>query len=200
MRLFSLLLFLLVASCGYHFQDTEKPSSSSTITIPYVEGDFEGILTDALVHEFAASSNYRPVLRNGAFYLKIALVQNEDARIGYRFDREHLSGKLTKNLMAVENRKSLTAEVSLLDGITDEVVFGPEKVQAHVEMDYINPDSIRDLTFFNQEGERERVINFSLGQLDSIEGATDDSSVPLYRLLAQKIVDGINRNFADDHQ
>jgi len=77
------------------------------------------------------------------------------------------------------------------------VVIGPIFVKADSDYDYYDPESIRDLSFVTNQGYRIATINFSLGQLDSIEGAVDDVAVPVYHSLAQKIVDGIiSQNWA----
>jgi hypothetical protein len=50
---------------------------------------------------------------------------------------------------------------------------------------------MRDLSFVDPHHQLLSINTFSLGQLDSVEGAQDDVLTPLYRCLAQKIVDGI---------
>jgi hypothetical protein len=47
---------------------------------------------------------------------------------------------------------------------------------------------LKELSFINPQGKREKVMTFSLGQLDSIEGAQDAAVTPIYEQLAQRIV------------
>ena len=95
--------------------------------------------------------------------------------------------------MAEENRRTLTAQVSLVDTITEEVIVGPVNVKASTDYDYIDVNSLKTVSFINEQGKREKTITFSLGQLDSIEGAQDAALTPIYRQLAQKITQVLNR-------
>jgi hypothetical protein len=161
------------------------------VTVPYVQGDSDGSLTNELIRALAASGTFECVRQGGRYVLKVAVTADSSQRIGSRYDREDPSGKLKKNLIPTESRRTLTAEVSLIDAATDEILVGPAVVEACAEYDYVDSSSITDLSFVDPGGGRRTVINFSLGQLDSIEGAQDDASAPLYRRLAQKIVDSL---------
>jgi hypothetical protein len=48
-------------------------------------------------------------------------------------------------------------------------------------------NTLKELAFHDAQGKRKKTINFSLGQLDSVEGAQDAVLTPIYRQLAQKI-------------
>ena len=186
-----ILCMYLISSCGYRFAGGESSSHRTTISVPYVAGDHEGKLTIELMRQLASSGTVQPVHHGGDLILKVAIVEDGESRIGFRFDREVTTGKRLSNLIGVENRRSLTVEASLLDVVSNQTIFGPEKISAHVDFDYVNSDSIRDLTFINRQGEREKVIRFSLGQLDSIEGAQDSAATPLFGELANKIVNAV---------
>ncbi len=162
-----------------------------SISIPYIQGDNRAILNNELVRQLSESGQFYCVQNGGDFVLQVVLAADTEERIGYRYDRDNTSGKLEKNLIGVESRRGLVAEVTLLNAHTEEKVFGPCIVKASADFDYFDPGSPRDLSFVNQKGVPESVLQFSLGQLDSVEGAHDDASVPAYRLLSQKIVLGI---------
>jgi len=97
-----------------------------------------------------------------------------------------------KNLLAAEGRNILEAEVTLYRKDTEEIAFGPYLLTADSEYDYVDGDSLKDLTFVSATGELIEVLPFSLGQLESLESALEASSKPVNARLAQKIVDVIS--------
>ncbi|MBS0605334.1 MAG: hypothetical protein KF898_02520 [Parachlamydiales bacterium] len=188
---FTVPFLLLIAGCGYRFQE-EKPSEGPvTISVPYIRGDIEGQLNTELVRVLSNDPHFEYRQNGGMVVLEVAVVNDGDERIGYRYDRNPSTGKRRQNIVGTENRRNLTVEVKLIDSYTEETIIGPVHVKARADYDYVDPNSVRDLTFTNSAGKTQTVINFSLGQLDSTEGAHDDAAVPIYRQLAQKIVDGI---------
>lgn len=199
MRWLTLLILSVATSCGYHVGD-KNLSRIRSISLPYVGGDVDGQLTDHLAYALAASGGFHYEQSGGRYQLNVNILSNQDHRIGYRYDRQGKEGKRLKNIVGTEQRKTMTVEVKLVDTCTEELIFGPEIVTADTEYDYIDGNSIKDLIFNttekeidnNNEIEVERVvINFSAGQLDSQDAAAKDSLTPLYRNLAQKIVNGV---------
>lgn len=180
-----------MGSCGYRFQEDKSTEKVVTISIPYIKGDIEGQLNMELVRVLSSDPHFEYRQNGGMVVLEVAVVNDDDERIGYRYDRNPSTGHRRQNIVGTENRRNLTVEVKLIDSYTEEVIIGPVHVKARADYDYIDSNSIRDLTFTNSAGRTQTVINFSLGQLDSTEGAHDDAAVPIYRQLAQKIVDGI---------
>lgn len=190
MRWLICLLFL-AASCGYHFQNENIKDGPVTISVPYIRGDIEGQLNAEIIRLLSNDPHFECRQNAAMVTLQVAVVNDGNDRIGYRYDRNPSTGKRRKNIVGIENRRHLTVEVKLIDSYTDKVLIGPVHVKARADYDYIDPNSVRDLTFTNSKGKTEPVIDFSLGQLDSVEGAHDDTAVFLYRQLAQKIVDGL---------
>lgn len=180
-----------LCACGYHFGASERSYSPTTLSIPYIQGDAAGQLTNELTHQVSSSSAFQCVQSGGRYILKVVVLSDGSERIGFRYDREGKNNKRRKDLVAIENRRLITAEVTLIDSLTNQTIVGPEIVKADAEYDYTNPNSIRDLRFTSPGGFSQSTIDFSLGQLDSIEGAQDAATTPLYRHLAQKIVDGL---------
>jgi Lipopolysaccharide-assembly len=183
-------MVIVLSACGYRAEGG-RSGHVTTITVPYVQGDAEGELTDQLIKQLSASGRFEVVQRGGCLCLNVSLIDNSSERIGYQYSRDDTKRKLHKNLLATENRRLVTAEVTLVNTVSEEILLGPSLVKASAEYDYIDSGSLRDLTFINSQGKKEKTLTFSLGQLDSIEGAQDDAAVPLYRALAQKIVDGV---------
>lgn len=167
---------LSLSSCGYRFEEEENSGSTRTITVPYVRGDAEGILTNELIRQLASSGHFECVRAGGDLILNAVLVSDDTERIGYRHDRHGPKGKLRHRLVPDENRRTAIVQISLIDSRTDEIILEPTSVFANIDYDYIDSNSIRDLLFIDTHGVPRRSISFSLGQLDSVEGAQDDSS------------------------
>lgn len=71
-------------------------------------------------------------------------------------------------------------------------VIGPQTIKAFADYDYVDSNSLQDLSFIDPStGTRVTSIAFSLGQLDSVGSAGEDALHPIYRQLAQKIVEGM---------
>jgi outer membrane lipopolysaccharide assembly protein LptE/RlpB len=191
-KIFFVIGILILSGCGYHFEGaTETEGRAVTISVPYIKGDPDGMLGMELVRALTSSGQFDCVQTGGMLILEAAIIAEGDDRIGFRFDRNPTTGSLRDNIVGTENRLTVSAEVKLIDAYTNEVLIGPQIVKAYADYDYVDSNSIRDLTFFTPNGTPEKVLDFSLGQLDSVEGAHDDSFAVIYRHLAQKIIDGI---------
>jgi hypothetical protein len=181
-----LCLAIFLQGCGYHTTDQQN-----TISVPFVKGDGNGQLTTEIIHALTATGHFEFRKSGGNLELQVAIISDTDDRIGYRYDRNPTTGKLRKNIIGVENRETITIEFKLVDGYTQEILHGPEILTASADYDYVDYNSIKDLTFIQPDGTPTTSIDFSLGQLDSIEGAHDDAQTPIFRKLAQKIADGL---------
>lgn len=191
MRKVYLGLLLLLAGCGYRFEGSSKPEGVVGISIPYIKGDGEGLLNAELVKAISSSGMFDYVQNGGELVLQAAIINDGDDRIGFRYDRDPTSGKRRDNIVGTENRRSLSVQLTLIDGNTQEIVLDPFVVSATADYDYVDSNSIRDLTFITPNGTPQKVLDFSLGQLDSFEGAHDGTGIVIYRILAQKIIDGL---------
>jgi len=190
-RNLSLGLLLLLTACGYRFEGSGKPEGVVGISIPYIKGDGEGRLNAELVKALSSSGMFDCVQNGGELILQASIIADGDERIGYRYDRDPTTGKRRDNIIGTENRRSLSVQLTLIDGNTQELVLEPFVVSAVADYDYVDSNSIRDLTFTMPNGKPQKILDFSLGQLDSFEGAHDDTGIVIYRILAQKIVDGL---------
>jgi hypothetical protein len=189
LRLF--LPFLLLCGCGYRFDGCKDQEKLVTVSIPYIKGDGEGQLNSQLVLALSSSGQFDYAHSNGDLIIQAAIVSDGDSRVGYRFDRNPTTGKLRDNIVGTENRRTVTVQVSIVSAYTNEIVLGPQMISVIADYDYVDSNSIRDLTFETSPGSFQKVLDFSLGQLDSVEGGHDDASAVLYREIAQKIVDGL---------
>ncbi len=182
-----LLFFLLCSSCGYHYTSYEGDKNPLSISVPYVQGDSDALFNSELIYQLSCSQEFSYVQSGGDLILKVKFLSDVHDRIGFRYDRDNPKGTLEKNLLGVEDRRIVIAEVSLLDAVSGRVLLEPTQVTAFADYDYTDPGSPRDLLF----AKKQPIIKFSLGQLDSSEGAHDDASRPLFRKLSQKIVMGL---------
>lgn len=186
MKALTLSLLLFLGGCGYRVEGLAPIS----VSVPYVVGDHEGKLTDALAWALSKAAGYQYVRSGGKWTLCVSVVDENNDRIGYRYDRQ--GEQLKDNVIGIENRKDITVEVCLTDAATGELILGPQKLKAAVSYDYDDPTSPVDLSFIDPTaGSAVTSIDFSLGQLDSVAAAGEDAIEPIYRLLAQKIVDGM---------
>lgn len=194
-RNLKLLSLLSLSSCGY---STYQPDDKTTISIPYIQGDREGQLTAELTRQLTASGLYEIVSSQGDLVLHVSLIGDQNDIVGFRYDRSEESGKLEKNLMATENRRLLSATVTVSQLGKDAPLTGPFTITGSGEYDYIDVSTLRELAFVSSSGKLEKAIDFSLGQLDSVEGAQDAVLTPAYSQLAKKIVAALQRaNFKD---
>lgn len=179
--LISLFTFLLVLQgCGYRWGHGGKISGlDNTITVPYVEGDWDGQYTAALVHELVQSGTITYVSSGGNFRLQVSLQDYEDQNIGFRYDRSN-HGKIRSRIVPDETRLRVIAEVAVVETFSDNIVLGPVRLSAEVEFDHDYTSS------------RNGINIFSMGELVDYDAAYEAAQVPLQRKLARKIVDYIN--------
>ncbi len=182
--------FLLFTSCGYNLGRSQSLKNPS-ITVPYVEKDVSGYFTSELIQELSYSSNLRYKYSDGDYILCVKIIDSNTSQIGYKYDRNNENIR-QNNLRATEGRQKVTARVELIDKASQSVKFGPFDISASYDFDYVDPDSLNDLSFIDASGNRKTVLAFSLGQLESIESAKQAALRPLYHKLAKKIVDAIS--------
>ncbi len=185
---FALLGLILLCGCGYRYDGQDKVS----VCVPYVVGDFEGELTDAIIEALSQTANFRYTRGDGDWILKANVKGAKNDRIGYRRDRRDKSGKRRRNVIGTENRQAISVEISIVNATTGKLILGPQTIRADADYDYVDPNSLQDLSFIDPAtGNRTTSIAFSLGQLDSVGSAGQDAIYPIYKRLAQKIVDGM---------
>lgn len=163
-----------------------------TISIPYFKGDTSGALTDSVIKGIATSESFRYTDKKGNLLLEGKVISDTNENIGYQFDRDPTSGERIHRLVPNEGRREITVEIHLTDTRTQKIIYGPVKISAFGDYDFVDSDSLRDTSFINPAGVRESSLFFSLGQLDSINGAQRASLDPIHRRLALKIVEGIS--------
>ncbi len=192
---YCIIFLLLLCSCGYRYKEGDPLEGSGAISlmVPYISGDSEALFNNELAYSLSTSGQFHVVQSGGALLLKVEIVSDTHDRIGFRYDRDNPGAHLEKNLLGVEARRTLVVAISLLDGVSGRILFGPEKVKSYVDYDYTDPGSPRDLLF----SKKEPIMPFSLGQLDSAEGAYDAAAKPIFRKISHKIVEGLLHKLPD---
>lgn len=185
-------LFILFSSCGYQCWDE---GLARAISIPYVVGDEDGAFTSELIRQFSSHSSIQ-VAKDSPYRLDVKIVQDGVEPIGYRRDPQKIRGKIRKNLVENEARKTIGVDVAIYDHNQTAPVFGPLHLVQDVDYDYVDADSLQDLQFQNASGQKFNVLPFSLGQLESSEAAQEAAVRPLYQKLSQKIVETISTQWA----
>ena len=185
------LLVLFLSSCSYHLVDNEQ---NVTMGVPFIKGDKDGIFSKVLSQEISCSGLADFRSRDARYELHITLNPDEVERIGYRYDRKP-DGTLKKNIIGTETRRKISAQVELYDLLYEKTVYGPKVFEADGDFDYLDSDNIADMSFVNPAGERILAFSYSLGQLNTIEGASDAVAASVYRKLSKKISDELALHF-----
>lgn len=185
MRTFLCLLScfsLFLPSCGYRWGKGEIGERYATISVPYAEGDGEGILTAAIINQLSKKGSlaYRSCAAD--LVLNVCLLDPSDENIGFIYANPR-SGKSSRVLVSHEARLSIAAKVSLIERATGKSVFGPLTIRSYLDFDF-EPDLSKSDDH-----------TLALGQLEMHELAKDAAFPALYTLLAEKIVDYVNHSW-----
>jgi hypothetical protein len=177
---FALLLALFfLSSCGYQFGRGSLPSQYCSMTVPYVDGDFDGSLTAAIAKQIVQSGAFEYRREGGDLLLKVKLVDLSDENIGFRYDRKK-KGEIKHSIIPTETRIIALAEIKVEDANTGSILLGPVCLSASVDFDHDY--------YSSQNG----VNIFSLGQLSDVDAAYDAVQYPLHQVLAKKIIDYVS--------
>ena len=182
---------LMIAGCGYHSNNEEMTHQFPVISVAYFSGDRDGSLTDNIIqglcfYGFTYSN------RKNTMILQGEMINDNTEYVGYQYDRHPLSGQLINRLIPNEGRREITIRFSLIDSDSQQALYGPFVISATSDYDFCDSDSLQSTSFIDSSGTRQSVLAFSLGQLDSAQGAHAASHVPIYQNLTRKIVEIIS--------
>ena len=169
---------LLLCGCGYHLGEGSLLSQYDTVCVPYIEGDHDGRLTEALVKNLEISGAIKYCHKDADVILKIKLLDFREENIGFRYDCNK-EGTLTDNVIPSETRLTVLAEVTAIDSCSSCEIFGPDLLSASIDYDH---------DYYSNHG---GVNVFSLGQLNDIDLAQQVAYRPLVRELAKRITDHV---------
>lgn len=145
-----------------------------------------------MIKALATSGDFHYTDRSGDLLLEGTIISDTNENIGYRFDRDSISNQMVRRLVPNEGRRKVVVEILLTDMRTQKVVYGPAEIAASGDYDFVDSDSLRDTSFIDATGAREPSLFFSMGQLDSIDGAQKAALDPIHHRLSLKIVEGIS--------
>jgi hypothetical protein len=170
-------LILLLSGCSYRFGTGGLINAYSSISIPYVEGDKNGELTNALIRRMVGKGGPAYLMCGGDLLLYVCLEQPRHEMIGFIFAKE--DGVLTDIIVSNEARIELIAKVTLVERQTGRLILGPLAIPASLTYDFEPDLTDRD------------AHQFALGQLEINPQALEAAYRPLFTLLAEKIVDTV---------
>jgi Lipopolysaccharide-assembly len=179
--LWTTLLFILT-SCQYQLGYGELTHRYHTFSIPYVEGDQTGELTAEIIKKMTTSSGLNYVSCGGDLILEVKLIDLRDENIGFRYDRKK-RGELKRVIIPSETRIKAVVEIKIVEASSQSVKRGPARLTACVDFDH---------TYYTT---RHAVNVFSLGQLNDYDAAQDAVKQPLYKELAERIVDFVTNSW-----
>ncbi|MFA5250254.1 MAG: hypothetical protein WC371_02450 [Parachlamydiales bacterium] len=152
-----------------------------------------GFFTEELIRSLGSSCRFS-FASESSRKLVVSIVEEKNDPIGYRYDRE-LSGALKKSLLPTEGRQKLRLQISLCEKGVREAFFGPFEITEDIDFDFVEEDSLGDLSFVDGAGTRKSVLAFSLGQLESINAAQEAAKRVLYRKAARRIIEILDAKY-----
>lgn len=177
-QIFCLLLALSCTSCGWHVAKTQE---ARTLSIPYVNGDTDGSLTQEIVSQVEKGGSFAYVQDGGELTLKVILIDSKSENIGWRYNEKKLSNG-RKKIDPSEVRRKLLAKVEVIENGSNKLILGPAYILGCTEFDHQYYDVNNNIN------------NFSLGQLTDIDTTYDVVNIPLHRDLAIQIAQYLANN------
>lgn len=186
------LVSLLLSSCGYHAANSSG-DEKRVVSIPVIQEDDDGVLRNTLARAISATGKYRYSSNDAPAELVVKFENTYTDTIGYAWDVNAATGVNVNRLYQSEGRKTIVALITLKNAKTGDLLVEPFRVSAQVNYDFVNPSALKNIEFTNGVGSKETTLHYSLGQLDSEEGARSEATHPLYQELANKIAEVLVR-------
>lgn len=174
-----LSLCLTLAACGYRLGDCSCLQQYQTVTVPFVQGDMDGRLTNAIIRELEGSGGFQYCPSGGSLTLYVCVADRGNDNIGFEYDFNSPTNR-TKRIVPNEGRLTAMVEVRVCETASGTAVLGPICLCESVDYDY--DPLVVDNT----------LSTFSIGQVVSFDAAEDAALTPLYDRLARKIVDSLS--------
>ena len=188
----SVFLFLL-SGCGYNTVGGQTGGNMVSVSIPVIRDDDDGTLRNCIARSLSESGKFQYSSGKAPFELIVAIQNSYTDTIGYEWDVNAASGGEVSRLYPDEGRKTVVALITLQDVNTKEPLLKPFTISLQADYDYVNPVAKKDIEFKDAFGNNRTTLQYSLGQLDSEEGARSEAVESVYRQLAGKIVEVLGR-------
>lgn len=189
----SLFIVFAAMSCqGYHSMNRPLAlagGSRATIDVSMIPGDIDGALRTAMIQSLAESGSFVYAPGNSQYLLDVKITGNSKEKIGFKWDQHPISGKLQNRLVPNEGRRTIQVSATLIDRRTKKKVKGPIQVSGYSDYDYVNPNSLENLTIDPNTGNQQSILAYSLGQLGSEEEASSMATFPAFQMVAKKATD-----------
>lgn len=187
--LFTVLLLLLCSSCRYKNAALAIGDDKLIeMSIPVIKKDPNGILRNALAREISFNKSLYYKTEKAKYNLNVSIEEDKDSIICFMWDRNPKTNKGLNVFYNTEGMKEVVAKIELVDANTKDVVIGPVFLRQRSIYDFVNPTVAETLSFEGIAGNEISALQYSLGQLDSEEGAKEATYIPTYQNLAKKIV------------
>lgn len=199
------------AGCMHRYQPSEENNRPVLkVSVPLIEGDKLGQLTATIIRTLCNESiywQYEPVVSEADYTVHLRVASHENHPLGFRYDSLNIYDSTSADeragvdfidepidrLVQDEVRSVMVLEGYVSKKGSDKKVGTPFKVEGSCSYDYINSYAVFDAAFINPKGDLESVLDFSLGQLDGLDGAKSSSTQALYNNVATHFVEGFNQ-------
>jgi len=168
-RINILIAALLTLTGCAHYSFDSPASKKASLSVPYVDGDDTGNLTNILIGSISMKTHFR-VEDDCRYQLVVVILNSKQEKLAYRFNPFHKD-----HLIPCENRASMLAKVTIVDQSDKKTIRGPGFIRSSIEFDHQN--TAKDDT----------INKFSLGQLGDINTYDDTLPIPVFRDLSEKI-------------
>lgn len=179
-RLILTISFFLIG-CNYRF-DRGEIKTFKCLSSP---SDDHFSLTNSLIEELSKESRwiYDPI--DPQIIVHIEIKKRDSDHIGYRYDRNEANGEIINRLIPIEGREQILTTL-VLENLKTGKSLGPYYIESSQDFDFVNYDTYKDLAFIN-DNRAVSVLSYSLGQLDSFQGAQESVNYRLISSLGKKI-------------
>ena len=188
------LATILCNSCNYGLAKLDIDGASVIeTTIPVIKKDPRGILRNQLAREMSFTNSIHYKDRNAKYKLLVTITEDATSKITFMWDRNPKTNANLDVFYPTEGQREVVAKVELVEAKTGVAVIEPFYLRAESIYDFVNPTVPGTLEFNDPYVGDISVLQYSLGQLDSEEGAETESYEPAYEMLAKKIISRLSK-------
>ncbi|MFZ4772403.1 MAG: hypothetical protein ACOYK9_00220 [Chlamydiia bacterium] len=170
---------VLSLGCQYHLVN---PSENPKIELSFKGDQVPPAFKDEVVLAIKRFTGYRVVNGGGQYVVEVDLGAMSRDNIGFLYDREPLSGALINRLFPNEGRLTMKAKISIVDKEPANRMIEHMSLSVSSDYDFTNPNTLHDTQYAGV-----LLVEYSLGQFDSEDGAYDIALPLVQKKLAQQV-------------